>query len=437
MNPNDEPEASRELVSIRSARFPVAPAPSSYGWALGLGCLGLVGLYLTSLHSYLLFHTLAELFTVVVAFSIFVIAWNSRRYIENGYLLFVGIAYLALGLLDLLHTLGYTGMPVFPGYPFVANQLWIAARFLESLSLLAAFAFLSTERRPDPRLVLTGFVLVTGLIIASIFFWHIFPACFVAGQGQTRFKIMSEYAIIAILAVDAGLLVHHRLRFQRSIYQALLAATVLAILTEAAFTVYVNNYGPSNMVGHYLKVFSYACIYVAIVKSGVERPNELIFRELTVVNERLNAEVAAHRITAKERELAERALRESEESYRRQFTDNTSVMLMIDPGDGQIRDVNTAAVTFYGYSREQLLAMRIADINTLPGDKVQAALDSARASESKRFVFQHRLADGSIRDVEVSASRIHLGERQALHSIVMTSLSANRPRIRSVIPKRY
>lgn len=294
------------------AGSPGASAAKGWLWGLGVSLAGVIGLYLTSLHSYLLFHTMAELFTVVVAFSIAVIAWNSRAYIENGYLLFVGIAYLALGLLDMLHTLGYAGMPVFPHHPFVANQLWIAARFLESLSLLAAFSFLSVERRPDPTLVLAGFVLVTGLIIASIFFWRIFPVCFVAGQGQTRFKILSEYVIIAILAVDLGLLVHNRHRFQRGIYRALFAATLLAILTEAAFTVYVSNYGPSNMVGHFLKVFSYACIYVAIVKNGVEQPYELIFRELAEANGRLTAEVAAHRATEAAREQAAEALRQEQ-----------------------------------------------------------------------------------------------------------------------------
>ena len=286
------------------------------GWALGLCGLGVIGLYLTSRHSYLLFHTLAELFSVVVAFSIFVIAWNSRHYITNSYLAFIGSAYLALGILDLMHTLGYAGMPVFPGHPFVANQLWIAARYLESLALLVAFAFLGAERRPDQRLVLTGFVLVTALLLAAIFFWRVFPVCFVAGQGQTRFKILSEYVIIAILVVDAGLLVRNRAQFSRSTYLPLLTATLLAIATEAAFTVYVSNYGLSNLVGHYLKVFSYACIYVAIVKNGVERPYELIFHELAEANQRLTVEVAAHRTTAKERDRVEEALRESEARVR-------------------------------------------------------------------------------------------------------------------------
>lgn len=85
----------------------------------------LVGLYFTSRINYLLFHSLAEIFSIVVAFSLFMIAWNSRQYIRNPYLLFIGIAYLFIGILDLLHTLAYKGMPVFTDYDFYANQLWI------------------------------------------------------------------------------------------------------------------------------------------------------------------------------------------------------------------------------------------------------------------------------------------------------------------------
>ncbi|MHC4459475.1 MAG: MASE3 domain-containing protein, partial [Planctomycetota bacterium] len=63
-------------------------------WSILLGILFLFGLYLTSLYSYLLFHSLAEIFSIVVACGIFMLAWNSRRFLENTYLLFIGIAYL-------------------------------------------------------------------------------------------------------------------------------------------------------------------------------------------------------------------------------------------------------------------------------------------------------------------------------------------------------
>src|SRR5512140_384565 len=96
-----------------------------------LGLAVVVGLYASSLYSYLLFHTLIELFSIVVAFAIFILAWNTRRVLENHYLLFLGIALLFTGALDTLHTLSYKGFGVFPGYDAnLPTQLWIAFRYL-------------------------------------------------------------------------------------------------------------------------------------------------------------------------------------------------------------------------------------------------------------------------------------------------------------------
>ncbi len=58
------------------------------------GILVLFGLYLSSLYSFLLFHSLVELFSIVVAGGIFIITWNSRRFFGNNYLLLIGIDYL-------------------------------------------------------------------------------------------------------------------------------------------------------------------------------------------------------------------------------------------------------------------------------------------------------------------------------------------------------
>ena len=73
-----------------------------------------------------------------------------------------------------------------------------------------------------------------------------------------------------------------------------------------------------------------------------------------------------------QRKLAEQALRASEERFRVLFEDHRAVMLLVEPDSGQILDVNEAAARFYGYSREQLRAMRIDQINQLPPEEVAA-----------------------------------------------------------------
>lgn len=250
-----------------------------------------IGLYCTTFVNYLLFHSLAEIFSIVMAFSIFVIAWNSKQYIRNAYLLFVGIASLFVGFLDLLHTLAYKGMPIFTDYDYYANQLWIGARYMESISLLVAFCFLREKALPPVERIFGVYLLITALITASIFYWKIFPVCFVDGQGLTPFKKISEYIICTILLVSLFFLHKHQDQFEKKITRILLASILCTIISELAFTFYINNYGFSNLIGHYFKIFSFLLLYQSIIKTGIEQPYALVFREMDQTNQALQDEI--------------------------------------------------------------------------------------------------------------------------------------------------
>ena len=53
-----------------------------------------------------------------------------------------------LGGLDLVHTLAYKGMGVFPGYDAnLPTQLWVASRYIQALSLLLGYIFLEKRLR--------------------------------------------------------------------------------------------------------------------------------------------------------------------------------------------------------------------------------------------------------------------------------------------------
>jgi len=262
----------------------------------------LVGLYFTTYVNYLLFHSLAEIFSIVVAYSVFMITWNSKQYIKNQYVLLIGIAYLFIATLDLLHTLSYKGMPIFTDYDYYANQLWIGARYLESITLMAAFYFLGSDKNYKPEIIFAIYTLVTTVIVLSIFVWKLFPACFVDGIGLTPFKKISEYIICMILTAGILLLNKNKKRFEPAIYKKLFASLVCTIISELTFTFYINNYGFSNLVGHYFKFFSFYLIYKAIIETGIRQPYDLIFKELDTTNKNLNDEIAARIKIEKERE---------------------------------------------------------------------------------------------------------------------------------------
>ncbi len=248
--------------------------------------LSFAGLYLTSLYSYLLFHSLAEMFSIIIACGIFMIAWNSRCLLDNMYFLFIGIAYLFIGGLDLIHTLSYKGMGIFPGYDAnLPTQLWIATRYIESLTLLIAPFFVS--RKLETNISFLSYVVAIFLLLGTIFYWQIFPDCFIEGSGLTPFKKISEYIISLILVSSIVVLMKRRSEFDRDVFSLIVASIILTIGAELAFTFYVSVYGFSNLIGHYLKIISFYLLYKAIIETGIIKPYNLLFRSLKHSNEAL------------------------------------------------------------------------------------------------------------------------------------------------------
>jgi PAS domain S-box-containing protein len=118
------------------------------------------------------------------------------------------------------------------------------------------------------------------------------------------------------------------------------------------------------------------------------------------------------------RQQTSEALAEREITHRNLFQNNYAVMLLIDPDTGAIVDANPAASHFYGWTGEELRRMNVSQINTLPPEKMKAELEKAKAGRRNSFNFQHRLADGSIRDVEVLTSSVKMGEKNLIYSII-------------------
>lgn len=243
-------------------------------------CLIILIFQISVRQNYLLFHTIVELFSIVVAFAVFIITWNARKMLDNNYLYFVGVAYLFVGGLDLLHTITFKGMNVIPGTVYYANQFWVATRFLEAMTLVLGFWFLNRKKILNGDLTFIVYTLVSVFIILTILYWKVFPICFVEGAGQTSFKIYAEYSIIALLFAAWYLLYKFRQSFGRSVFLYLSMSLFFTILSEFCFTLYISNYSFTNEMGHYAKLISFFLIYKANVETGFSKPAGLIFKNL-------------------------------------------------------------------------------------------------------------------------------------------------------------
>jgi len=249
-------------------------------------------LVIISTFNYLLFHSFIELFSVLVAWGIFIIAWNTRDISDNKYLAFVGIAYLFIGTLDLLHTLAYKNMGVFLGYDAnLPTQLWIAARYMEAISLIFAIYITKKGIRSLEKmnsLLLVYFILTTVLIFSI--FLGFFPTCYIEGEGLTLFKIVSEYFIILILIISGYFLFKIRIMFEKRVFYLLIHAITFTILAEFAFTAYVSVSDFANFLGHIGKLISFYLIFKAIISTSLRNPFDFLFRELKLSQENLQQE---------------------------------------------------------------------------------------------------------------------------------------------------
>ncbi|MBN2316495.1 MAG: PAS domain-containing protein [Sedimentisphaerales bacterium] len=379
-----------------------------------LFCLSiLIGLWAASECSYLVFHSIAEIFSIVVACGIFVLAWNSRRFVQNHYLLFVGIAYLFVAGLDLLHTLAYKGMGVFQGFGSnLATQLWISARYIESVSLLVA-AFV-IRRKFKIHVVLVIYGVVVTILLASIFYWKIFPVCYVEGTGLTLFKKVSEYVICILLLLSIGVLLKRRSEFEPYVVRLLAGSIAVTIVSELAFTLYVNVEGFPNLIGHYLKIISFYLIYKAIIQTGLTRPFDLLLRDLKHSEEALkaakeNLEIEVSERTAQLRQSIEK-LRETELRYRTVADFNYDWEYWENP-DCSFRYVSPSCERITGYAVDEFVAnpklltdiIVAEDMHAWKQHREQALADP----QGHDLQFRIRMKDGKVRWIEHACQSVN------------------------------
>ena len=117
---------------------------------------------------------------------------------------------------------------------------------------------------------------------------------------------------------------------------------------------------------------------------------------------------------SKRLEREHQALLESEERYRSLFENNHTIMIVTDPEKGQVLDANPAAVRFYGWPIEEFKGKLVTEINTLSPEEIRKDLNAAAIGDRNQFFSKHRLADDSVRDVEVHSGPIKIGG-QSLH----------------------
>jgi PAS domain S-box-containing protein len=254
------------------------------------------------------------------------------------------------------------------------TQLWIAARYWQSLSYLIASIVIKKK-------VNASYLMASGIIIISILFFTIFtgifPTCYIEVISKlTPFKIISEYVIDAILLVSIGILYKFRKEFDRKIFFLLIISISATIVSELAFTFYISVFDFSNLIGHILKIVAFFFIYKAIIEIGLTNPFGLLLRKL---------------------KLSEESLRQKADDLKHTYSEfnqvfNASLPLRVISKDCEIIRVNQTYTNLFHISEKQILGMKCYDHDLTPlGHQCDTDMCSMKQIEKDKDYYEYEL----------------------------------------------
>jgi len=297
-------------------------------WAVLLGIPVIVLFYLMHLRGPNLPHNLAEMFGVVVAVGIFMLTWNARRFIDNHYFLFLGIAYLFVGIIDSLHALTFDGR-VGSGRN-LDIQLWYAARILQGVSLVIAPWF--AVRKIRPGVALAAFFAATAFLMMTIS-GGTYQSWYNRG-AHAGFMNVSDFCLFGMGVAAFAMLRRARKHFDEEVFLRLALSIVFVVVSGVSEGLGRRGFDSFFLFGDLFKALSFYLVYKAVIETGLLRPYDLLFRnlkrseeeahaarnglevrvgertaELWGVNELLSRELAERKIAEQEREMTIELLR--------------------------------------------------------------------------------------------------------------------------------
>lgn len=249
------------------------------------------------LFGYLPFHTLMEVFSIIVSMLVFTIEWEGRT--DNKYLntSIVASIFFAVGIIDFFHFLSFPGMPSFVTESSANKSIffWLCGR----ISIAIALMYLSisppkSNNRSKYIPIVAAIFFVVFIAWLGLFHLDYFPDMFIEGTGLTSFKIFSETFVIAILLMSL-LIFFFRFENLANHYdlENIFMAICLMIMSEMFFMVFTAHTDLYNFSGHLYKVISYYYFYRALFRVNFLKPyNELDLKNKELVTAKMIAESA-------------------------------------------------------------------------------------------------------------------------------------------------
>lgn len=258
----------------------------SHGVSVMKFAIILAALFLAKTKSNMFFYSLAEIAGVAIFLSIFLLIWNSRKYLKNSFFIFIGIAYFFVGVFGAIYVLVNAGFDIFPGYgQDLSEQLETAMRFILGLSF--ALAPLFVRKKVNAEIIFFAYSVASAVILLSIFQWNIFPEVYGPDGEQSQFKSAMSHATLAAMLWGLFFLHFRKEYFNNTVFFFLEMSLFFNILVEL---VTIGNWslsGITSVISHILMISAAYFSYLGIVEAGMMDPFCLFLRELRTKEKKL------------------------------------------------------------------------------------------------------------------------------------------------------
>lgn len=274
-----------------------------------------------------------EFLSIAAALMIFTVGWFSFNHERGARFQILACAFLAMAMLDFVHTLAV--MPDLLMRPAVeqAIHLWSPTRIISALALLVAALLpsrISLSRRRRGWMLAMTVIAVALFIAMDRWFLATAPNTFVVSQGLAPFKITVEGAVMTLYGVTLVWLIRDWQRERDDFRALLLTGLWILLLGELSQTRYAASADFHKLLGYLYKNWGDGLVFWAIYRQAIDEPHRRLHQ-----SERLLTRNAAQ---------TQALLRENQV-----LLDNSFVGIFFVQDRRFIR-VNHCAETLFGYA---------------------------------------------------------------------------------------
>ncbi len=258
--------------------------------------------------TYLSWHTLFELISILISFCVFLLpyySYNQNRRLRG---LITAHVFLIMGCIDLFHTLSFKGMPVFLVPNDTANRattFWIISRLVGVIGITVS-SFVRINKRSllnKNVFLLASIVFTLGVVYVVTYYPHLLPAMYVEGVGVTELKKVLEYVIISFLVLAGIRFLFQYIKYKENSSFIYVIAIAASIFSELAFVRYYSVYDINNYLGHIYKFVSYFLIFRVAFVNNIEKPYLALYEAKNKIKE--NARNLNKLVAERTKDLAE------------------------------------------------------------------------------------------------------------------------------------